>query len=219
VIEFEVDQEGVLGIVVVLLVDIVESGLDNADYVDWTAVDEEVVVVTLDEVVFAGTTALDFAQDVALEEGALDVDQTVADSVVELSDPFKPSSAGEDLVGSCLDDYLLLSLSVVDEDELDLRVDKAEFLDHFIGSFEELLILGLQLDMPHWEVLEDTVYRNLCPCIPRILLVGDLEVEFSVAESLLFEDLQIKTVHVEHSPEAIDGAFAFNCHPRTHPPN
>ena len=184
-IQLEIDDECVLGAVVVLPVDVVEGSEDGGDGVDGPAVEKQIVVVFLEEPVFFGTAALDLVQHVPFVFGAADIEQTLCDPLIQLPDPLQPPATVESLLRSRLNYHFLPPFAAIYQHKLYLGVNEAVLFDEIVGLAQELAAFAAQLDLPHRQPLEDVADGHLGPRVARTLPVRQLEVELPVAKTLL----------------------------------
>jgi len=57
-VQFQIDDESILRIIIVFFVDLVKGSQDDRNRVDWSAVEEQVMVVLFYKLVFFGTATL-----------------------------------------------------------------------------------------------------------------------------------------------------------------
>lgn len=81
-VEFEIDDEGVLSGTVILFIDLVESSQYCRLNIDWSAIDEQVMIVAFNEEVIARTAAFYLVEDEALEERTADIDEVVSYALI-----------------------------------------------------------------------------------------------------------------------------------------
>jgi hypothetical protein len=132
--QFEIENECVLCIVVIFFVDIVKGVKDSWKRVYWSTIDETIVLMFFEEGIFPRTATFYFLEHKSLKIIPLHIHHTLSQLIINFLNSLHPTQPVESLVATGLNKNILFSFSDVYKNKLDFWVDEAKLFDKFVGS-------------------------------------------------------------------------------------